>query len=108
MPGIVIQVGYDPLGNSVCILGRRGVRQIATNLMLSIAAILGHREGELMLVDVSPCVNPIMRIGGYLSRRLGLIALGRPIVSFGTRLAFGSIVSLVERVKDEIGMEIPE
>ena len=40
--------------------------------------------------------------GGFLSRRLGLVSLGRPILVWGTRLAFPQLVQAVETVKNEM------
>jgi hypothetical protein len=58
---------------------------------------------EFIFVDTLPCVNIKMRIGGYLSRRWGLIKVGRPLVLQGTRQAFPSIVGLVAKTKKEVG-----
>src|SRR5690606_1821093 len=47
-------------------------------------------------------VNLPMRVGGYLSRRLGWVAVGRPLVVFGTRRAFPALVQLVEETRRKL------
>ena len=66
---------------------------------LSNAAELVGLSGRLIFVDTLHCVTFKMRLGGYISRRLGLIKIGRPLVASGTRAAFPRLVELVGRIK---------
>ncbi len=93
--------GFDERGNQVYSIGCRNAGVAVKNILKGVGRILGVEE-ELHFVDTLHCVNARMRIGGYLSRRLGLISLGRPLVLSGTRAAFGKIVQLVERTKTEV------
>ncbi len=43
-----------------------------------------------------------MRIGGYLSRQLGLLEIGRPIVLQGTQEAYPQLLALVARIRNEV------
>jgi hypothetical protein len=51
-------------------------------------------------------VNLPMKLGGFMSRRLGMVKLGRPIVVAGTRLAFPAIKDLVNKVKGEVSQAV--
>ena len=96
--GTVMRIGRDSDGNEVFILGRRGDADLAINTVLSAARAWPMRLGHLF-VDVSKRINLLMRIGGFISRRLNLIPIGRPIVTYGTRKAFPSISQLVKKTK---------
>jgi hypothetical protein len=70
-------------------------------ILRGVARMLGAAD-ELVFVDTLHCVSLKMRLGGYLSRRWGLITLGRPLVIQGTREAFPQIVELVREVKHKV------
>ncbi|HOB90923.1 MAG: DUF3189 family protein [Bacillota bacterium] len=97
--GTVMRIGRDSDGNEVFILGRRGDADLAINTVLSAARLLGRCDSDILFVDVSKRINLLMRIGGFISRRLNLIPIGRPIVTYGTRKAFPSISQLVKKTK---------
>jgi len=97
--GTVMHVGQDSDGHDVYILGRRSDADLAINTILSSARIFGPCDSEILFVDVGKKVNLLMRIGGFLSRRLNLIRIGRPIVVYGTVRAFPHIAQLVDKTK---------
>ncbi|HOC06019.1 MAG TPA: DUF3189 family protein [Bacillota bacterium] len=53
-------------------------------------------------VETREVINILMIIGGILSRLLGLTFLGRPLVAWGTQLAYKKIVALVEATERKI------
>ena len=90
-------------GHEVYVLGRgRGGKIAETTLINGYNLAGGQADRELVIVDTLKCVNLIMRIGGYLSRRLRLVFLGRPLVLVGTQRAFRCLVAVVEAVKAEV------
>lgn len=94
--GCIRFMGVDEYGNEIYVLGKKsfaGYRY--SNLLMGIAEILGVKE-ELFVVDCMSRVNWIMKLGGFTSRRAGLISLGRPVLGLGTRSAFLNLVNLVE------------
>jgi hypothetical protein len=97
-----MHVGRDSGGHEVYILGRRRDAELAINAVLSACRFIGQCETEFMFIDVSKRVNWLMRIGGFLSRGLRLVQLGRPIVVKGTQMAYSSISQLVERTRRSI------
>lgn len=93
--------GYDEKNRQVYSIGCRNAGAAVAAALTSVAGLLGA-EGELHFVDTLPCVNLEMRIGGYISRRLGLIKLGRPLVVRGTKKAYKNLARLVIKTKQEV------
>ena len=93
--------GFDEWGNQVYSVGCRSMGQTMVKILRRVARMLGAAD-ELVFVDTLHCVSLKMRLGGYLSRRWGLITLGRPLVIQGTREAFSQIVELVREVKHKV------
>lgn len=63
---------------------------------------LGINGNNIMLVDVSCHVNLLMKIGGFLSRRVGLVFPGRFLVTVGTLISYRGIKEKVKTVLSEI------
>lgn len=98
--GRLIRAGTDGRGNEVYVLGRgKESADVIYNIIVSAWTLVGNHTVPLELYDTLPCVNVLMRIGGYLSRGAGRVSIGRPIVILGTRLAYPRLVGLVERVE---------
>ncbi|MEW5784761.1 MAG: DUF3189 family protein [Bacillota bacterium] len=93
--GYLHYIGADRQGHRVFTLGSGSwglqVRAIIT-------AYLSHVQPSglrVALIDCSGSLTMPIRLGGFLSRRLGLVAVGRPLVSFGIRTAYRSLLSRV-------------
>ncbi|MBO8168352.1 MAG: DUF3189 family protein [Thermoanaerobacteraceae bacterium] len=95
-------MGEDEQGNQVYVVGRRNLGSLFEPLIHGIARIFSISPKEYLIVNTMPCVNWIMVLGGILSRKLGMVSLGRPIVIYGTQQAHGNFVKLVNRVKTTI------
>jgi len=90
----------DENGNRVYVIGRRWCHE-------ALSLVLGGAKGEplpseLLLINTFCCVPWLLRLAGYLSRRLGLSRFTRPLLLLGMRQADGCIRELVFRVKLEI------
>lgn len=90
--------GFDEWENEVYSVGCRNVGATMEILLKEVGDILGFAD-DLIFVDTLHCVTMKMRIGGYISRQLSLINIGRPLVVQGTREAYPKIVDLVRQVK---------
>ncbi len=101
--GHIFFAGVDRMGNEIYVAAQRGRPEVLINIFQGLAEIFDIPPQEYLLINITPEVNPVMRLGGYLSRRLGLIKLGRPIVIMGTRASYFRLVSLVKKVKHELG-----
>jgi len=105
--GRLFFMGVDEQYNQVYLLPRANRPDLVLNAVLSTIENLGGDPDEWIFVNTLPTVNLWMRIGGYLSRRLGIVALGRPMAIFGTRCAFHNISRLVRSTKAAL-REMPE
>ncbi len=96
--GKIVPMGLDGQGNEIYIVGRRSRPKLLYNVAGGLSELLGVDRNNLMLVDVSSFVNSSMKAGGFMSRRMGLIRLGRPIVIWGTIRNYSRLVGLVGQV----------
>ncbi|MBS4007273.1 MAG: DUF3189 family protein [Clostridium sp.] len=93
--------GVDEWQNQVYSVGCRNVGKAMERVLREVADIFAPQE-QLIFVDTLHCVTIKMRIGGYISRRLGLIEIGRPIVLQGTKEAYPQLVALVSLIRNEV------
>jgi len=93
--GSIRFMGKDEYNNEVYVLGKKNMGDRYSNLLKGIAKILGEEE-QLLAVNCMNRVNMFMKLGGFSSRKMGLVSLGRPVVVQGSRKAFLELVNLVE------------
>ncbi|MGE5557596.1 MAG: DUF3189 family protein [Bacillota bacterium] len=100
--GILHFVGKDRAGHEIFILGRKQQTKMLEILLRSIVGVLGHDPAEWKFVNCYQSFNLLMMIGGYSSRALKIVVFGRPLVMWGTMLAYRRIVKIVQKTKNEI------
>lgn len=101
--GHLIYIGVDELGSKVYTIGCRYQSKLIIPAVRDMFNILQDQSSEqLLLVDTSPSVNLLMKIGGFTSRKLKFVALGRPIVTYGTQKAYFDIVNIVTKAKEQL------
>ncbi|MDD3365067.1 MAG: DUF3189 family protein [Syntrophomonas sp.] len=93
--GSIRYMGTDEFGHDVYVLGKKSMGNRYSAILMGVAEILGSQD-QLMVVNCMDRVNWSMKIGGFTSRRLRLVLLGRPVVTWGTQKAFSQLVNLVE------------
>ena len=93
--GSIRLMGKDEYNNEVYVLGKKNGGDRYSNLLRGIAQILGEEE-QLLAVNCMNRVNMFMKLGGFSSRKMGLVSVGRPVVVHGSRKAFLELVNLVE------------
>lgn len=103
--GVIRKVGNDEYGNEIYILGKKNLGDRYTKILEGIAYLLGVKE-DLLAINVMTRVNWLMKIGGYLSRKMGLVRLGRYFLLHGTRQSFFEIVNLVEITKTKVTSKV--
>jgi hypothetical protein len=101
--GKLRRMGTDEQGNEVYVLGLASGRAALAPAMRQFLALFGEDPGQLCMVNSMEHVNLAMRVGGFASRRLGLVALGRPLVAWGVQLQYQQQVRMVAQVRREIG-----
>lgn len=100
--GLVTYIGTDENGNKVYVLGRGGAHASVLRAVQSGVHLAEHNSPSVTFIDTLTVVNIWMRIGGFLSRAVGLTRLGRPLVIYGTRRAFPLLVALVRRTHTQL------
>ncbi|OPX90468.1 MAG: hypothetical protein A4E53_01020 [Pelotomaculum sp. PtaB.Bin104] len=95
-------IGRDEYGHEVYFTARRGRPVVLEYVLKGLAEIFEIPSSDYLLVNVMQNVNWTMKLGGYLSRRCGLIKVGRPLVILGTRAAYFQIADLVRQVKNQV------
>ena len=92
-------MGNDDKGNEIYVVGVENFGGLFERLFYGTTSLFGIPDNEYELINSLEYVNNLMRLGGYLSRRMGLVSLGRPVVIKGTQAAYWEFVRLVDRVK---------
>lgn len=97
--GCLHHLGQDSQGNQIFALGTRYSR--SGPALQGISDLMGISQ-DFCYVDTMPHVSTTLRLGGWLSRSMGLPQLGRPLVFAGARDSYPGLVSLVEQVRVQI------
>jgi len=92
-------MGNDEYGNEIYIIGKHNLGKKFEDIIRQVVEIFGLDQEKFVIVDTMPYVNLMMMIGGYTSRRLGIVTIGRPIVIRGTQHAFNKLAAMVHRLK---------
>ncbi|HHV62208.1 MAG TPA: DUF3189 family protein [Firmicutes bacterium] len=102
--GTCFFMGEDEGGNHVYIMGMGHAKDIVRRAIYSILEIYGIPRSDLLLVNALPQVGLITRVGGVLSRRIGLVRAGRPLTIYGIQRSYRNFVRMVASIKREIGV----
>ncbi|MEW6244747.1 MAG: DUF3189 family protein [Bacillota bacterium] len=105
--GKTIFVGEDERGHRVYCLGRRHSFRRIKQALVGLERIYAPGSVRTLFVNTMRYVNVSMRTGGFLSRRLGNVKVGRAVVLRGTKAAFRGLSGLVKRVKANLSQEEP-
>ncbi len=100
--GNTMFVGMDEDGHEIYICGRGREKKGIEQAIRSGIRLADGNEREVLFVNTLSAVNLWMRIGGYLSRQWKLTKIGRPIVIFGSQLAFPNLVQIVDETKKKV------
>lgn len=100
--GRLIYHGNDPYKNSVYTLCRQQTSHLVVNAINTVFDMVDRDKKEVLCVDTSKVDNQLIRIGAGLSRKLGFISLGRPIVTYGTIKAYPEICALIKKTQLKI------
>lgn len=99
-------MGKDEYGSEIFIIGMTSQRELVKKAIVSFLKHSGVNTCDLMMVDTLRNVNLKTKIGGFMSRRLGLVKLGRPLTIQGIREKYFEFVQLVDSVKKAEGLSL--
>ncbi|MCR4430081.1 MAG: DUF3189 family protein [Tepidanaerobacteraceae bacterium] len=92
-------MGIDEYETEIFITGMTNERHLVKKAIYSFLRHSGIDESDLMMVDALKYVNLKTRLGGFLSRRMGLVALGRPLTIKGILEKYADFLALVKETK---------
>ncbi|MDK2902476.1 MAG: hypothetical protein PWQ93_395 [Clostridiales bacterium] len=93
-------MGTDEFNNDIYICGVKGNKDLAINAVYSYLNISGMAVDRIIMVDALITLHPLTSIGGYVSRRLRWVKLGRPLSIIGIMRTYTRFVELVDKVKE--------
>lgn len=99
--GSPLYMGIDSWGNEVYCMGWGIYKEDILSLLL----LLTYNNEEfifdhVIFVYALPIADRFIRLGGFLSRRWGIVFLGRPLIIKGIKRKYLEFVHLVNRVKN--------
>lgn len=100
--GTVFPAGTGPAGEKVYVVGLGPGRRVIRQAIDSFLEFKGVPRDSYLLIDALSRANLTVRIGGVVSRRLGLVAVGRPLVSLGIRQVYARLAALVAETQAEV------
>lgn len=95
-------MGRDEREMEVYIIGMMNQRELIKRAIISFLEQSKVNTKDIIFVDTLPLVNLKTKIGGILSRRIGLVTLGRPLTIRGIQERYFEFVKLVENVKQAV------
>ncbi|MBM7623847.1 DUF3189 family protein [Sporohalobacter salinus] len=100
--GTIYYFGEDEFDSQVYILGMKSSPKVVRRAIFSVLEEFDIDRNKLILIDSLPYVNNLTRIGGFLSRGLGLVKIGRPLTVYGLQKSYFRFVNLVQGVKKRL------
>ncbi len=91
-------IGTDHKGNHVYALGSAGKGEEVKRIIQDVLPLFGIPLGEIKIINCLDQVNILARIGGFLSRQMGMVFIGRPLAALGIKLRY---IPLIRKVKNQ-------
>ena len=95
-------MGRDMMGWDIYIIGMKNVKQLIIPSMKSYLNACGVEQENFLLINALIELHPITSIGGALSRKFGIVPLGRPMTVWGIRKTYPRFLALVKQVKENL------
>lgn len=100
--GMLSYIGNDEQDNRVFALGSSSKGNEIKKIMEELLPVMEIPAEEIAIINCLDQVNILARIGGFTSRYIGLVALGRPLVALGIRLRYFNLVKKVQSFKKDM------
>lgn len=92
-------IGDDDGGNQIFIIGMGKERELIKRVIISFLRHNGVDIGQILMINTLRNVNIKTKLGGFLSRKLGLVSLGRPLTIKGIQEEYMNFVDMIAGVK---------
>ncbi|NLJ55968.1 MAG: DUF3189 family protein [Firmicutes bacterium] len=100
--GKIFYMGNDKLGYEVYVMGCKNSGTVVETALREFCKIMDVNDRRVTLACTVSSLNILLKFGGFLSRRLNLVTIGRLFLFPGSRLAFYKIRKIVEAVEDKV------
>jgi len=100
--GTPVFMGRDAAGCEVFAIGLAWGKDFLTRTMRSVLDVFSIPQEAMILRDSLVHVGTLTKAGGVLSRRMGLIGLGRPLTIMGIRREYARLADLARRTRVEV------
>lgn len=99
--GHIVLIGKDEFNNNIYSLGVKNGKKLIEPALKDFYYHLFNTNNGLLIIDTSSATNWIMKVGGFTSIALKMPIIGRPLVTYGVKLAYKNIVQIVKNVKSQ-------
>ncbi len=94
--------GNDEMDNQVYVVGMKSDKKMVKNSIQSFLKDSGVPGTSYVFINTLNNVNWWTRVGGFLSRGLGLVNIGRPLTVFGLKKVYFEFVKMVVKIKRDL------
>lgn len=99
--GMIFFMGKDERGHEVYVMGCRNAGPLVERALREFSRIMNINHEEVIFAGTMPCLNILLKLGGFLSRSFNLVTLGRLLLYPGCMLAYRKIIKVVDEVKSK-------
>lgn len=96
-------MGIDAAGHEVYVIGLGGGKRALEQAVSAFLTQSGVDPQRFLFANALQHAGLPLRIGGFTSRRLGLIWPGRPLAALGIWHKYPRFLALVEAVREQVG-----
>jgi hypothetical protein len=102
--GLIRHMGDDEAGNAVHVVGLAGGKAVVSRALTDVLALCGVPVADFRFEPTLQNAGVILRLGGYASRGLGWVAVGRPVCVLGVWLKYPLYAAHVSEVRRNLGL----
>lgn len=100
--GHLFYKGKDEDGNNVFTIGMGKETELVKRSIQSLIRLSKKDERTFMFAEALPNINRVAKIGGALSRRYGIVGIGRRLAAKGICQSYEQLVEFVQETKKDI------
>ncbi|SNS23992.1 Protein of unknown function [Anaerovirgula multivorans] len=101
--GMPHHMGVDARNHMIYIMGMGHSRGYYTKMLYEFYnEIIPNKKKDIVIIDVTSLLNNRTRLGGFMSRRLNIVGIGRPLTVYGIQKNYRYFTELVRTVKETI------